>query len=185
MYLDILIPLGKALLSAARNHILFLSAVLLAIVALNRFLTRQKRLRKRLLKSGLVGTGTILGRAPTGWKSTTEVEYDLALLVIPEGREAYQTQLRTWIPRVYMSRCEIGVPMPVRIDPRKPERLVLTFPDLRTVRRPLDLRVIALGAFIFIGVFGPIIWSLKCECDREEREYRKSFRQNVGQRVTP
>jgi len=80
----------------------------------------------KLLKAGLPATATVLEVADTGMTlNQSAYGVRLKLHVMPPGRPAYETELRTFVSRLNPGAYQPGMQLNVRYDRNKPSRVVI------------------------------------------------------------
>jgi hypothetical protein len=80
----------------------------------------------RLATTGLVGTALITGLTQTGTSLNDQPQVEMELLVTIPGRRApYEARRKEFVPVILLGRLSSGLPLPVRVDPADPQRLVI------------------------------------------------------------
>jgi hypothetical protein len=78
-----------------------------------------------LLQSGTPARATITNCTNTGLLVNFNPQVVLNLWVALSGEAPYEIQLTTSVPATYLSRLDAGSDVGVRVDPSKPQRVVL------------------------------------------------------------
>ena len=80
---------------------------------------------KELQKIGRPAEALILQISDTGWTLNDDPVVDFLLEVHPEKEQPYQARTKLVISRVHIPQFQPGATVPVRIDPKNPERVSL------------------------------------------------------------
>jgi hypothetical protein len=79
----------------------------------------------RLLTSGVAGQAAVTGLTQTGMYLNENPQVAIDLLVELPGRAPYPVQRKEFVPLILLGRLSSGAPLPVRVDPADPQRLVI------------------------------------------------------------
>jgi hypothetical protein len=82
----------------------------------------------RLRETGLSGTATVLGAGHAGIEHRGHPLAWLDLVIHVDGRPDYRTRVREFVPSSMVERIQRGEPLPVRVDPEQPSRVVILWP---------------------------------------------------------
>jgi hypothetical protein len=88
-------------------------------------LFREVALRERLEQAGVPGSARILSARDLSTDSEFPPEVDLVLAVTIPGRPAYRVARHETVPRLAAGRLTDGRPLPVLVDPARPDQLVI------------------------------------------------------------
>ena len=80
---------------------------------------------KELHTTGTLAQAKILDIADTGWTVNDNPVILFTLEVYPERKEPYHAQTRIMISRVHVPQFQPGAVVPIRIDPKNPNRVSL------------------------------------------------------------
>ncbi len=122
----------------------FLTAAILGItgIGLIWFGLRSRRSAvdaDRIATRGLAGTATITGLTQTGMSLNDQPQIDMELLVSIPGRAPYQARRKEFVPLILLGRLSSGLPLPVKVDPADPQRLVIDWSGSGSV--PLSVTI--------------------------------------------
>jgi hypothetical protein len=79
----------------------------------------------RITRTGLAGTAQITSLTQTGMSMNDQPQIAMELLVTVPGRVPYQAQRKEFVPLILLGRLGSGVPLPVKVDPADPQRVVI------------------------------------------------------------
>lgn len=79
----------------------------------------------RIATSGLAGTASITSMTQTGMSLNDQPQVEMDLLVTIPGRAPYQASRKEFVPLILLGRLSSGQPLPVRVDPADPQRIVI------------------------------------------------------------
>lgn len=79
----------------------------------------------RIATIGLAGTATITGLTQTGMSLNDQPQVEMELMVSIPGRAPYQARRKEFVPLILLGRLSSGLPLPVKVDPADPQRLVI------------------------------------------------------------
>jgi len=102
-----------------------LGAVALVCLVIGLRVRRSAAANDRLLASGLAGQAAITGLTQTGMYLNENPQVAMDLLVELPGRPAYAARRKEFVPLILLGRLSSGAPLPVRVDPADPQRLVI------------------------------------------------------------
>ena len=97
----------------------------LALLAWGRRLTRGYEAAQRIKSQGVPGQATIVGMRQTGVYMNEQPQVELQLQVTTEMMAAYPVTLREWVPLMLIGTLTSGRPLPVKVDPSDPQRVVI------------------------------------------------------------
>jgi len=107
--------------------VLILCPALCACVIANR--TAGLSQAKELRKIGRPAQAKILEISDTGWTVNDDPVVAFLLEVYPGEQEPYQARTKIVISRVHIPQFQPGATVPVRIDPKNPDRISLDIYD--------------------------------------------------------
>jgi hypothetical protein len=81
--------------------------------------------RDRLRRVGRAGVARVLQATEAGTDPVGDPVVDVQLAVEVDGAEPYEVHQRTAVPRARLERLRAGRSLPVLVDPKDPERLVV------------------------------------------------------------
>jgi hypothetical protein len=81
--------------------------------------------RSRLRRVGRAGVARVLQATETGTDPIGDPVVEVQLAVEVDGSEPYEVHQRTAVPRARLERLRAGRSLPVLVDPKDPERLVV------------------------------------------------------------
>jgi hypothetical protein len=87
----------------------------------------------RIASTGTAGTATVTGLTQTGMSLNDQPQVDMELLVSVPGRTAYPAHRTEFVPLILLGRLSSGLPLPVRIDPTDPQRVIIDWTASGTV----------------------------------------------------
>ena len=79
----------------------------------------------RIVRSGLAGTAQVTSLSQTGMSMNDQPQIDMELLVVVPGRAPYTARRKEFVPLILLGRLGSGMPLPVRVDPADPQRVVI------------------------------------------------------------
>ena len=79
----------------------------------------------RIAITGLAGTASITGLTQTGMTLNNQPQVEMELLVSVPGRAPYQARRKEFVPLILLGRLSSGLPLPVKVDPADPQRLII------------------------------------------------------------
>jgi len=79
----------------------------------------------RLRRVGRAGVARVLQATETGTDPVGDPVVEVQLAVVVDGAEPYEVRQRTAVPRARLERLRAGRSLPVLVDPRDPQRLVV------------------------------------------------------------
>ena len=79
----------------------------------------------RITRTGLAGSAQITSMTQTGMSMNDQPQIDMELLVTVPGREPYQARRKEFVPLILLGRLSAGLPLPVRVDPADPQRVII------------------------------------------------------------
>lgn len=79
----------------------------------------------RITATGLAGTATVTGLTQTGMSLNDQPQVDMELLVSVPGRAPYQAHRKEFVPLILLGRLSSGLPLPVKVDPTDPGRVII------------------------------------------------------------
>lgn len=80
---------------------------------------------QRIRTQGVEGSGRILNMRQTGVYLNEQPQIELTLEVTTSMHGAYQVTVKEWVPLMMLGRLTSGVPLPVKVDPANPQRVVI------------------------------------------------------------
>ena len=80
---------------------------------------------QRLKAQGVPGQATIVGMRQTGVYMNEQPQIELQLQVQTEMHAPYQVTVKEWVPLMFLGTLTAGRPLPVKVDPANPQRLVI------------------------------------------------------------
>lgn len=80
-----------------------------------------------LLQNGVPAVARVVQKSDTGWSVNTQLKIELLLVVQlqVENCPAYQTKIKTLIPRLQPDLYDPGTVLEVRVDPKKLKRIAI------------------------------------------------------------
>ena len=107
-----------------------LTAAILGVTGIGLFLWGRRWARgykeaQRLRMSGVPGQATILGMRQTGVYLNEQPQIELNLQVQSEMHGPYQVTVREYVPLMLLATLGSGRPLPVKVDPADPQKLVI------------------------------------------------------------
>lgn len=107
-----------------------LTAALLGAVGLGLLLWGRKWSRayaeaQRIRLQGVPGQGRILGMRQTGVRLNEQPQIELRLQVSTAMHGAYEVTQKEYVPEMLLGTLTSGVPLPVKVDPANPQRVVI------------------------------------------------------------
>lgn len=90
----------------------------------------------RIMTTGLAGTATVTGLTQTGMSLNDQPQVDMELLVSIPDRAPYPARRKEFVPLILLGRLSSGAPLPVRVDPADPQRVVIDWAASGTVPAP-------------------------------------------------
>jgi hypothetical protein len=80
---------------------------------------------ERIKAQGVPGTATILGMRQTGVQLNEQPQIELKLQVSTQMHGAYEVTLKEWVPLMLLGALSSGRPLPVKVDPANPQRVII------------------------------------------------------------
>ena len=91
----------------------------------------------RIASTGLAGTATITGLTQTGMSLNDQPQVKMQLLVAIPGRAPYPATRKEFVPLILLGRLSSGLPLPVKVDPADPQRLVIEWSAPTSMPAPM------------------------------------------------
>jgi hypothetical protein len=117
----------SGLVPGGREGILIAAGILgstgIVLVAVAVVLLRRAAATDRISAMGVVGTGQIMGLRQTGVLINDQPQVEMDLLVTVMGRSPYRAKVKEIVPLIMLNRLQ-GT-LPVRVDPARPESVVV------------------------------------------------------------
>lgn len=129
-----LVVAGVLLYFGLKNPVLeggfVLTAAILGVVGLGLLFWGRKWARavadaERIKAQGVPGTATILGMRQTGMQLNDQPQVELRLQVSTQMHGAYEVTLKEWVPLMLLGTLSSGRPLPVKVDPANPQRVII------------------------------------------------------------
>ncbi|MGH2724933.1 MAG: hypothetical protein ACRDI0_11870 [Actinomycetota bacterium] len=80
---------------------------------------------QRIKTQGVSGTARVVSMRQTGAYLNEQPQVELTLEVTTAMQGAYQVTLKEWVPLIMLGRLTSGLPLPVKVDPANPQRVVI------------------------------------------------------------
>lgn len=80
---------------------------------------------ERIKAQGVAGTATILGMQQTGVTMNEQPQIELRLQVSTQMHGAYEVTSKEWVPLMLLGTLTSGRPLPVKVDPADPQRVII------------------------------------------------------------
>jgi len=93
----------------------------------------------RITSTGLAGTATVTGLTQTGMSLNDQPQIDMELLVSVPGRAVYAARRTEFVPLILLGRLSSGLPLPVKVDPADPARVIIDWSAPGSVGAPAAL----------------------------------------------
>lgn len=88
----------------------------------------------QLLAAGLAGQAQITGLIQTGMYLNEQPQVTMDLLVSLPDRPPYAARRKEFVPLILLGRLTSGAPLPVRVDPADPQRVVIDWANVNLVQ---------------------------------------------------
>jgi hypothetical protein len=111
-----------------------LSGVGLLLLLWGRRWSRAYADAQRLKAEGVAGQATIVGMRQTGVYMNEQPQIELQLQVQTEMHASYPVTVKEWVPLMLLGTLTSGRPLPVKVDPANPQRLVIEWENAMGVR---------------------------------------------------
>lgn len=79
----------------------------------------------RVVRTGLSGTAQVTSMTQTGMSLNDQPQIDMELLVNVPGRAPYTARRKEFVPLILLGRLGSGMPLPVKVDPADPQRVIV------------------------------------------------------------
>ena len=79
----------------------------------------------RIMRNGLSGQAMVMGLTQTGMYLNENPQVEMSLMVNVPGRPSYPATRKEIVPLILLGRLSSGQPLPVRVDPLDPGKLVI------------------------------------------------------------
>lgn len=118
-----------------------LTAAILGTLALGLFVWARRWGRaaaeaERIKAQGVAGTATILGMEQTGVTMNEQPQVRLRLQVSTQMHGAYEVTLKEWVPLMLLGTLTSGRPLPVKVDPADPQRVIIEWESAGAIGGP-------------------------------------------------
>ena len=80
---------------------------------------------ERVRIQGVAGQAQILGMRQTGVRLNEQPQIELRLQVSTQMQAAYEVTVKEWVPEMLLGTLTSGRPLPVKVDPANPQRVVI------------------------------------------------------------
>ena len=102
-----------------------MGAVGLLLIAFGLLARRRAAVVDQILATGTPGTAQVTGLTQTGMYLNEQPQVELQLLVNVPGRAPYAATHKSFVPLILLGRVTSGQPLPVKLDPVDPTRIVV------------------------------------------------------------
>ncbi len=86
---------------------------------------RKASASRRIDETGLAGTGQVVGLTQTGMYLNNNPQIGMQLMVSVPGRNAYQVEVRQFVPLMLLGSIQVGSTLPVKVDQQNPSKVVI------------------------------------------------------------
>jgi hypothetical protein len=119
-----------------------LTAAFLGLTGIGLFLWGRRWARgykdaQRLRTSGVPGQATITGMRQTGAYLNEQPQIELNLQVQTQMHGPYHVTVREWVPLMLLGTLSSGRPLPVKVDPADPQKLVIEWEGAMSSGMPM------------------------------------------------
>jgi hypothetical protein len=90
-----------------------------------------------ILSGGMAGTAQITGLTQTGMYLNEQPQVSMDLLINLPGRPPYPATRREFVPLILLGRLTSGQPLPVRVDPADPQKVVIDWQNVGLLSQPM------------------------------------------------
>ncbi|MEX2548285.1 MAG: hypothetical protein WD830_10935 [Chloroflexota bacterium] len=116
-----------------------LAAVGLLLIVIGLIVGRRAAAVDQLLATGVAGTAQIMGMTQTGMYLNEQPQIDLNLLVTVPGRPPYTANHKSFVPFILLGRLTSGQPLPVKVDPVDPQKIVVDWQNAGFASAPMGM----------------------------------------------
>jgi hypothetical protein len=107
------------------------------------FMMKGAARRKRLMTSGVPGQAQILGLTQTGMYVNYQPVVQMQLEITTAMRPPYVVTRRETVPQIMLGRLTSGQPLPVMVDPNRPDDLIILWES--ALNPPANMGAPAMG----------------------------------------
>jgi hypothetical protein len=111
---------------------------------------------ERIKMQGVPGTATILGMRQTGAQLNDQPQVELRLQVSTQMHGAYEVTLKEWIPLMMIGALSSGRPLPVKVDPANPQKVIIEWESAGGMGQPMGATPMAGTPIAGISTATPI-----------------------------
>lgn len=90
-----------------------------------------------ILSGGMAGTAQITGLTQTGMYLNEQPQVSMDLLINLPGRPPYPATRKEFVPLILLGRLTSGQPLPVRVDPADPQKVVIDWQNVGLLSQPM------------------------------------------------
>ena len=149
-----------------------LTAAILGVTGIGLFLwgwrwARGYKEAQRLRMSGVPGQATILGMRQTGVYLNEQPQIELNLQVQSEMHGPYQVTVREYVPLMLLATLGSGRPLPVKVDPADPQKLVIEWENAMS------------GGMAGVGAAMPMTLPASADSTQHDPEARKAEKERL------
>ena len=149
-----------------------LTAAILGVTGIGLFLWGRRWARgykeaQRLRMSGVPGQATILGMRQTGVYLNEQPQIELNLQVQSEMHGPYQVTVREYVPLMLLATLGSGRPLPVKVDPADPQKLVIEWENAMS------------GGMAGVGAAMPMTLPASADSTQHDPEARKAEKERL------
>src|SRR5919106_1382392 len=151
---------------------LVLTAAILGVTGIGLFLWGRRWARgykeaQRLRMSGVPGQATILGMRQTGVYLNEQPQIELNLQVQSWMHGPYQVTVREYVPLMLLATLGSGRPLPVKVDPADPQKLVIEWENAMS------------GGMAGVGAAMPMTLPASADSTQHDPEARKAEKERL------
>ena len=149
-----------------------LTAAILGVTGIGLFLwggrwARGYKEAQRLRMSGVPGQATIVGMRQTGVYLNEQPQIELNLQVQSEMHGPYQATVREYVPLMLLATLSSGRPLPVKVDPADPQKLVIEWENAMS------------GGMAGVGAAMPLTPPASADSTQYDPEARKAEKERL------
>lgn len=91
----------------------------------------------QILSAGIAGSAQITGLTQTGMYLNEQPQVSMDLLITLPGRPPYPATRKEFVPLILLGRLTSGQPLPVRVDPVDPQKVVIDWQNVGLISQPM------------------------------------------------
>lgn len=135
---------GGLLVPGGEGGLLLTAAILgvtgLVLIVIGVRVARGAADAERIARTGIAGQATVTGLGQTGVSLNDQPQVEIGLMVNVPGRPPYPATRKEFVPLIMLGRLGSGLPLPVKVDPLDPSRVIIDWASAGIGAAPLGMQ---------------------------------------------